>query len=141
MADNFNFKQFLMENRLGAYSKAGMAQEADETPTEDSNTGGDALADGEAIGGFVITPDKTDPQYTRVEFDVQGFTQNGSRQINYELTFFPATKRITARNKKESTGRTQSAASILKGGGYVDLGTDNVSVPTKYQDYLKKYAI
>ncbi len=206
MADNFDFKKFLMENKLGAYSKAVVKEGMDSTAHkiarqakldgataedaaeelevsgidpikakmivnsiygedltgdfemgdddfggdepfgrmyEDDGSGsqGDALTDGEAIGGLVITPDKNDPKFNRIEFDVQGFTQNGSRQINYELVFFPATKRVTARNKKDSSGRTQSVEGILKGGGYVDLGTDNATVPSKIQNYLKKYAI
>jgi hypothetical protein len=31
MADNFNFKQFLVENRLGAYAKAGSMEEGKDT--------------------------------------------------------------------------------------------------------------
>lgn len=205
MADNFDFKKFLMENKLGAYSKAVVKEGMDSTAHKiarqakldgasaedaaeelevsgidpikakmivnsiygedltgdfemgDDDFGGDVpfgsmyedeeagkesiFTDAEAIGGLVITPDKNDPKYTRIEFDVHGFTQNGLRDINYELAFFPATKRVTARNKKDSSGRTQSVEGILKGGGYVDLGTDNATVPSKIQNYLKKYAI
>lgn len=53
MTDNFNFKQFLAENKLGAYSKAGKLNESwdprtdwnDEPLTDDGDNNGDGDGD------------------------------------------------------------------------------------------------